>query len=154
MNGYVVTKGGDPAGFSNPLYKEVAMQQGAWLLNYTRYPFAMSAPSVGFLGALVAFLFARFGQSRFAFIASSFSIIGVIASIGVSMFPFILPSSNNYKSSLLVWDSSSTQLTLIIMLITVVIFMPIILIYTAWVYRALRGKITEKLVEENEHRSY
>jgi cytochrome bd ubiquinol oxidase subunit II len=65
------------------------------------------------------------------------------------MFPFILPSSADPKASLTVWDASSSHLTLFIMLIAVVIFLPIVLAYTAWVYRVLHGKITPKMFETN-----
>lgn len=58
------------------------------------------------------------------------------------MFPFILPSSVDPRSSLTVWDSSSSHLTLFIMLVGAVIFMPIILAYTSWVYRVLWGRST------------
>ena len=55
-----------------------------------------------------------------------------------------MPSSTDPGSSLTVWDASSSHLTLGIMLVVVVIFLPIILIYTAWVYRVLRGKVNFK----------
>ena len=57
------------------------------------------------------------------------------------MFPFILPSSIHPSASLTVWDSSSSHLTLFIMLVCAVIFMPIILAYTSWVFSILRGKV-------------
>jgi cyd operon protein YbgT len=78
-------------------------------------------------------------------------ILGVISSVGLTMFPFILPSSS-IRSSLTVWDSSSSHLTLFIMLVVTVIFMPIILAYTAWVYKVLWGKVTEADVTEQRHR--
>ena len=65
------------------------------------------------------------------------------------MFPFILPSSAAPDASLTVWDASSSQMTLFIMLIAVVIFLPIVLAYTAWVYRVLRGKVTPQTLEAN-----
>lgn len=143
MTGYQVTGGIDPFGYSNPLHKAVIPTIGAWIINYSIYPFFMLAPALGFIGAIMAFLTANLGNARLAFIASGLSIIGVIATVGVSMFPFILPSSTNLTSSLLVWDASSSELTLLIMLFAVIIFMPIILLYTAWVYRAMSGKVRE-----------
>ncbi len=58
------------------------------------------------------------------------------------MFPFILPSSLDPRSSLTVWDSSSSHMTLFIMLVVVLIFLPIIFLYTAWVYRVLWARST------------
>jgi cytochrome d ubiquinol oxidase subunit II len=36
----------------------------------------------------------------------------------------------------------------------VLIFLPVILVYTSWVYRVMRGKVTEQQVEENQHTLY
>ena len=69
------------------------------------------------------------------------------------MFPFILPSSLDPRSSLTVWDASSSQTTLSVMLIAAVIFVPIIIAYTGFVYRVLRGRVTGRQVEA-DHESY
>ena len=148
--GYQVVSGFSSSGYSNPLHKEVMASVGAWAQNYTLYPLSLYVPMLGFAGACMAMLMARIGNSRLAFLCSSLSIIGVIGTVGVSMFPFILPSSNNLASSLLVWDASSSQLTLMMMLVAAIIFLPIILLYTSWVYYALRGKVTERVVEKNK----
>ena len=58
------------------------------------------------------------------------------------MFPFILPSTVDARSSLTLWNSSSSATTLFIMLVTTVIFLPIVLAYTAWVYKVLWGRTT------------
>lgn len=145
--GYQVLTTVDHFGYSNPLQKQVGMEVGAWLKNYTLYPWTMALPALGFLGALSAFMFSPYGRGYFAFISSSISIIGIIGTVGVSMFPFILPSSSQPSASLLVWDASSSQLTLLVMLFATVIFLPLILLYTSWVYRALRGKVDETEVK-------
>jgi cytochrome d ubiquinol oxidase subunit II len=58
------------------------------------------------------------------------------------MFPFILPSSIDPRSSLTVWNASSTHLTLFVMMIVTAVFLPLILLYTAWVYKVLWGRST------------
>ena len=90
------------------------------------------------------------GMEGAAFVASSAAVAGVVAAPGLAMFPFILPSSTPPDHGLTVWDSSSSQLTLLIMLVATVVFMPIIIVYTAWAYRVLRGKVTEADVEKGE----
>ncbi|KTD35903.1 cytochrome d ubiquinol oxidase subunit II [Legionella nautarum] len=132
-------------GPSNPTYKEVILQTGAWFNNYKAYPITMLVPLLALFSAFLAFIFAR--KTILAFVLSGISVGTIIATVGVSMFPFILPSSSNPKFSLLVWDSSSSQLTLFIMLIVTAIFLPIILAYTAWVYRVLGGKVTESSIK-------
>ncbi len=66
------------------------------------------------------------------------------------MFPFLLPSSSDPRSSLTVWDASSSRLTLWIMLIATAIFLPVILCYTSWAMRVMRGKVTLAHVESGE----
>lgn len=148
--GYRVVSDVDHFGYSNPLHKEVIAEVGAWARNYTLYPLSKMVPVLGLVGALLALLTAGKGSSRLAFVCSGLSIMGVIGTVGVSMFPFILPSSNNLASSLLVWDASSSQLTLLVMLCSVIIFLPIVLLYTSWVYRAMSGKVTDRTVAGNK----
>lgn len=142
----------NPVGPSNPLHKTVVHQIGNWLLNYQHYPLFWAAPALGFFGAIFSILLSnRFTKT--AFTASGLSIIGIIATVGLTLFPFLLPSSSNPSMSLTVWDGSSSQLTLFIMLIATLIFLPIILLYTAWVYRILRGKVNEQTIalEDNAY---
>ena len=56
--------------------------------------------------------------------------------------------------SLTVYDAVSSHRTLNLMFIAVVVFLPIVLAYTSWVYRVLRGKITEKRIQEETHSVY
>ena len=139
-------------GQSNPLYKTVLRTAGAWFTNYSTIQWSIIAPSLGFGGAILAIILAK--QSRWAFICSAISITGIIATVGISMFPFILPSSSNPSQSLMVWDSSSSQMTLWIMLVATVILLPIVLVYTAWVYHVLRGKVTVDYIVNNKDTVY
>lgn len=152
INGYVLTGTVPHDGPSNPTYKNVISQLGAWFANYKEYPITIAVPALCIGSALLAILFAR--MAKLAFVLSAISVGSLIATVGVSMFPFILPSSTNPKFSLIVWDSSSSQLTLFIMLTVTVVFLPIVLAYTAWVYRVLRGKVTEQSVMANQDSAY
>ena len=82
--------------------------------------------------------------------AVCFAQAGVILTGGFGLFPFLMPSSTDPRSSLTVWDASASRLTLFIMLIAVLVFMPAVLAYTAWVFRVLRGKITVAHVRSRE----
>jgi Cytochrome bd terminal oxidase subunit II len=68
---------------------------------------------------------------------------------GFSAFPFLLPSSIGPNASLTIWGSSSSRLTLLFMLFATEVVMPIILAYTAFVYRVLRGLVMMADVGEN-----
>lgn len=133
-------------GPSNPLHKNIITQTGAWYHNYLQYPFLILFPIGGISCMFLAIIFAR--KAIFAFMLSACAVAAIIATFGVSMFPFLLPSSTQPNQSLLVWDSSSSQTTLFIMLIATVILLPIILLYTAWVYRVLRGKVTIQAISD------
>ncbi len=151
IKGYLLAKPMIHYGPSNPVGKMVTREVGAWCLNFTKYHILIILPVLGFLGSVMAFLFTKF--NKFSFFNSSLSIIGIIGTVGVSMFPFLLPSSSNPGMSLLVWDASSSHMTLGILLFVAVIFIPIILIYTSWVYHVLKGKINEEEIL-NDHMSY
>lgn len=134
---------------SNPLGKTVARQAGAWLANYGTMPWTMIAPALGVLGAALAALASWLRLRLPAFLASGASVAGVVATAGVSMFPFILPSSADPASSLTVWDASSSRTTLLVMLIAVILILPVVLAYTAFIYRVLRGTVTAGQVESD-----
>jgi cytochrome d ubiquinol oxidase subunit II len=139
---------------ANPLLKNVIGAPGLWLANYSTYPWMMAAPVIGVLGGLAALLLAGSRFEKAAFLSTSLLIIGVILTAGFSMFPFIMPSSLDGRSSLTVWDSTSSAMTLEIMLVAVIVFLPVVLIYTSWVYRVMRGKVTAAALEENRHTMY
>jgi cytochrome bd ubiquinol oxidase subunit II len=147
--GYHITSAIDPAGPSNPLRMTTEHLAGGWLANETAYPWTIFAPLLGFVGALVALLGIRLRSEAPAFAGSVFSVIGIIATVGLSMFPFILPSAIDPHSSLTIWNASSSESTLLLMLIATVIFLPLILIYTAWVYRIMWGRVTREDVATN-----
>jgi cytochrome d ubiquinol oxidase subunit II len=138
----------------NPLAKTVEISPGAWMTNYETYSWSMLLPALAFLGAIIAIFWSMFNAPALAFIASSMSIVGVIMTVGMAMFPFVMPSSTNPSHSLIVWDSASSYLTLTIIFWASVIFIPIIVFYTSWVYSVLRGKITVQHIRENEYTSY
>ena len=150
IKGYSVTSVVDHAGPSNPLRKTVETSLGVWMANYRTMPWTVAAPALGLAGPLLSALFFMRKSAAGAFIASSVGLLGIIATPGLAMFPLILPSSLDPKASLSVWDSSSSQLTLFIMLIAVVIFLPIVLAYTTWVYHVLHGKVSERMFETNK----
>ncbi|WP_413993410.1 cytochrome d ubiquinol oxidase subunit II [Labrys okinawensis] len=139
-------------GPSNPLLKTVTRVSGGWLTNYGAMPWTIAAPLLAVVGALGAVLLLGVRQHILAFVASALGVAGTIATAGLSVFPFLLPSSLDPNASLTVWDASSSRLTLGIMLFATAIFLPIILVYTAWVYRVLRGRVTlEQIADTSAH---
>ncbi|ARO13565.1 cytochrome d oxidase subunit II [Ketogulonicigenium robustum] len=151
VGGYQVTSTFAPDGPSNPLGKTVAVAGGAWFANYAAHPWTIIAPVLGLLGPLVVLLALQLRREILAMAGSAMAILGIIASVGLSMFPFILPSSIQPEASLTVWDSSSSHMTLFIMLVVTAIFLPLICAYTTWAYKLLWGKVREKDITDGGH---
>ncbi|WEJ57642.1 cytochrome d ubiquinol oxidase subunit II [Devosia sp. FJ2-5-3] len=149
MNGYVVTSVIDPNAPINPLSKTVELVQGGWLANYGTYPWMIAAPVIALAGLIVAVLGLRADWKWTAYLAAGAAIFGIVATAGLSIFPFFLPSSTMPEAGLTLWDASSSHLTLFIMLVATAIFLPIILLYTAWVFRVMRGTVSTDSLSKN-----
>ena len=144
--GYAVVGPVITDGASNPLYKQVA-QGGSWFAGYMQYPWFWVAPLLALVSAVgVQTLIGR--RSIAGFIASSLMVGGTIASAGFALFPFLLPSSLDPRSSLTVWDASSSRGTLQLMLLVSAVLLPIVILYTSWVYRVMRGRVTLEQVRK------
>ena len=152
--GFEITSAIDPNGPSNPLAKTVAAAPGLWFANYAAHPWTMIAPALGFVGAALAFIALKMKGEISALLASFISIFGIISTVGVSMFPMILPSNIQPGASLTVWDSSSSHMTLFIMLVVTIIFLPIVLAYTTYVYKVLWGKVDTKEIADGSGHAY
>jgi cytochrome d ubiquinol oxidase subunit II len=138
----------------NPLAKTVEIAEGAWLTNYSLYPWMRFAPIMGLVGAAATILLALRNRPGLGFVTSSLTMAGVILTAGFSMFPFIMPSNSIPASSLTVWDAPSSHLTLTVMFWAAMIFVPIIILYTTWTYRAMWGRVTVEHIREHDHDSY
>jgi cytochrome d ubiquinol oxidase subunit II len=152
--GYRIAAGAIAGAAPDPLAKTVLAAPGAWLDNYARWPLAGLLPALGLAVPLLLAILPR-ARAQFAlFLCSALGVASVVGTMGVSLFPFLLPSSSEPSSSLTVWDASSSQRTLWIMLLATGLFLPIVLAYTAWVYRVLRGRVTVAHVEANPDSTY
>jgi cytochrome d ubiquinol oxidase subunit II len=139
---------------ADPLAKTVLAMPGAWLDNYARWPMTRALPALGLVAPLALVLLARSRNHMTLFLCSAAGVAGVVGTMGVSLFPFLMPSSSEPNSSLTVWDASSSQRTLWIMLLATAVFLPVVLAYTAWVYRVLRGRVTVAHVDANPDTTY
>ncbi|AHN28036.1 Cytochrome d ubiquinol oxidase subunit II [Snodgrassella alvi wkB2] len=155
INGYSMVEGSYLPGASpDPLNKQVVSATGAWMNNYQQYPLLLVIPVLAYVGFIVAWLLAKGGKNFVAFWFSALGLGGVISTAGVSMFPFIMPSNTDLRSSLTVWDASSSEFTLKVMLVVALIFVPLMLCYTSWCYRVMRGKVTTDMIRKNDHSLY
>ncbi len=134
-----------------PLQQTVATITGAWQARFVTKPILWMVPLFGFVGMLGALLAARTGRSHLGWWLGALAWIGVIGTAGISLFPFLLPSSSDPSISLTVWNSSSSRLTLLWMLGFAMVFVPLILWYTSWAFWVMRGKVRAEQVAGDEH---
>lgn len=149
--GYQVTNTVAPDGPANPRLTETVREGGAWLANYGQYPWMILAPVLGFGGAGLALYGLRSNSEALTFVGSKLSVVGIISTVGLSMFPFILPSSIDPNASLTVWNASSSHTTLFVMLIVTALLLPIVLAYTAWAFKVMWGRVTTEQVESGDY---
>ncbi|QGH60060.1 cytochrome d ubiquinol oxidase subunit II [Serratia proteamaculans] len=154
IDGYVITSTLNTMAESNPMRKEVAHQAGAWLINFNKYPLLWALPALGVVLPLFTVLFSRWSKDALAFVTSSLTIACVILTAGVTMFPFVMPSSTVPNISLTMWDATSSLLTLQVMTVVAAIFVPIVLAYTSWSYYKMFGRLDKNFIENNKHSLY
>jgi cytochrome bd ubiquinol oxidase subunit II len=154
IDGYRIVAMPDPGTVVTPLDKTVEVTADGWQQNFAKWPLTLAAPVVAFTGALLAMILSAAGRPGFAFIFRGFSVAGVIMTAAVAMFPFVLPSSTVPNVSLTAYDAVSSHRTLNLMFIAVAVLLPIVLAYTTWAYRVMRGKITEEKIQRETHSAY
>lgn len=154
IDGYVLKSVIDTSAPSVIFGKEVATETGAWMNNFKNYPILWIFPAIGALCPLLVIITSKAGRCAWSFVFSSLTQVGVIMTFGISMFPFIMPSTVDANLSLTMWDATSSQLTLQIMTIVAIIFVPIVLSYTAWSYYKMFGRLNDSFIEDNKHRLY
>jgi len=154
LEGYHVTSVINENGVSNPLAKFVKRGEGLWLDNYQHIPALWAIPVLVFVAGGLTIWLSKKDQPGWAFISSATAIAGIILTAAVSMFPFLIPSNISLNSSLTIWDASSSQRTLQIMFWATVIFLPSVLLYTRWVFKVLRGKVTVQQIQQQPYHFY
>jgi len=152
LPGFAISSPPVHGGASNPMLKTVALAHGGWFSNFRSQPALWAIVALAYLGAAAATVFRR--RPILAFCGSAFVVASTVATAGVALFPFLLPSSDNPAMSLTVWDASSSKLTLAIMLGAVVLILPIVLAYTTFVYYVLRGPVKPETITDDPHTSY
>lgn len=154
LDGYRITSPINTNIVANLLAKTVTKESGLWLANYGTYPGLLLSPLLAIAcTGLVVFLSAK-RYTGWAFLTSCIVVVCVIVTGAGSMFPFLIPSSISPTSSLTVWDASASRYTLHILFLATVLMMPVVIAYTTWVYRVMRGKVTVEDIQKNKNVLY
>jgi cytochrome d ubiquinol oxidase subunit II len=110
--------------------------------NYLRYPVLFLILAVAVLALVSIKLSLAKGSLWAAWFSSAVTIASTTFWGVIGLFPNMLPSSLHPAFSLTAHNASSSPLTLTIMLVVALIFVPIVLAYQIWVYTLFRGKVS------------
>ena len=116
--------------FATPLYD-----------NYLAHPVLFLVILVTVLALLGIKLFLIKNAPFKAWFASALTIVGATFYGVIGLYPNMFPSSIDAGYSLTALNSSSSPLTLKIMLIVVLIFIPIVIGYQVWAYKLFSTKV-------------
>lgn len=116
--------------------------------NYLARPYWILVPLLAVASLLGVRIAHSRGRALGAFVASCATIVLVIATGLVGLFPNLIPSSLDPGSSLTIYNSSSGPYTLRLMSIVAAIFVPIVIVYQFLVFRFFRAKVTRTEVAE------
>jgi cytochrome d ubiquinol oxidase subunit II len=119
--------------FATPLYS-----------NYLNNPILFAVILITVL-ALLGIKFFLVKQAYFkAWFSSALTIVGATFYGVIGLYPNMFPSNIDAAYSLTAHNSASSPLTLKIMLVVVIIFVPIVLAYQIWSYNLFKGKVTKE----------
>ena len=117
--------------------------------NYLAVPALWVFPLLALAGLLASRVLLRAGKLVYAWAASGLFILGVTFFGVLGMFPGMIISSMSPEWSVTAFNSASSPLTLKIMLGVALVFVPIVLIYQAWVYVTFSGKVTQAVLDDD-----
>ncbi len=113
------------------------------LINFLEKPFLIVFPMVFFVGIIGTFLIQKVKKPIYSFLFSSLIIVGGITSSLASMFPVVLPSTNDINESLTIYNTATSDYGLSVSVSWVVVGMILLALYFLFQKRMLNGKIDD-----------
>lgn len=151
LDGWVLVSHPGEAVTQTPLQQQVLLQRGAWQANFMRHPLLWLVPAGAVLGMLGALACLYRGRARAAWRLGVLAWVGVLGTAGASLFPFILPSSTHPQHSLTLWNAASSSGALLWMSGFTAVLLPLVLCYTRWCFRVMRGSVDSDEIEASDH---
>ncbi|MDO8736263.1 MAG: cytochrome d ubiquinol oxidase subunit II [Thermoleophilia bacterium] len=106
--------------------------------NYRDQPLWVIVPLTAVAALLSVKVLARAGKYFASFMASCLTIMTVVFTGVIGLYPNMIPSSVDPAANLTIYNSSSSTYTLQIMTVVAVVFVPLVIAYQLWVYRIFR----------------
>lgn len=119
--------------------------------NYLATPLLFAVPAVAVVALLAVGHFTRRLEAAKAFAASCVTIVMVVFTGVIGLFPNLIPSSLDPKYNLTIFNSSSSIYTLKIMTVVALIFVPIVILYQIWTYKIFSERLSAEEIVKDEH---
>jgi len=117
--------------------------------NFLAAPVLLIIPIVAVSSLVLIRVSAGKGLFGRAFLFSCLTIVFVVFTGVAGLFPNLLPSNIDPASNLTIYNSSSSLMTLQIMTVVALVFVPIVIAYKIWVYRVFRAPVSEGEITGN-----
>jgi cytochrome d ubiquinol oxidase subunit II len=118
--------------------------------NYLANPILFAIPAVAVVALLATRMFMALAAWWKAWISSALTIVGTVMFGVVGLYPNLIPSSLDPRYSMSVTNSSSSPLTLKIMLVVALTFVPMVIAYQVWVHFLFKDKLDDDEVAYEE----
>jgi cytochrome d ubiquinol oxidase subunit II len=119
--------------------------------NYTAHPLLFAVPLLAVLALVGVKVLLSSDHRLAAFLSSCATIVLVFATGLAGLFPNLIPSRLDPAAGLTIYNSSSGPVTLRVMTVVALVFVPIVIVYQALAYRFFRAKVVpSKSLEETE----
>lgn len=128
--GYSVWAMERPATLCGPGAWVVLANNPGWLANFQAWPAASLAPVLALSGTLMSLFACTHVRPGMALLGSGLTVGATLCSVGVALFPFILPSSVQLSASMTLWSAASDERTLGTLLILASVLLPMLLACT------------------------
>ena len=138
-----------PLAISATVVMAIAMIWTYALDNAGFVPGLLPIAAIVLLGVVI--WLSRGAMFGWAFICTGLTVVAVVAAIFIGMYPNVMTSTIDPAYSLTVFNASSTTLTLQIMSVVALIFVPIVLVYQSWSYWVFRKRVGPRDVTTSAH---
>jgi cytochrome d ubiquinol oxidase subunit II len=103
---------------------------------------------LGAVGVYGIWHFANRNSAWGTFLSSTLAVVGILFAIATALFPFTVPSIYGLEHSMTVWNTAASDKTLMVMTLAAVIAVPIVLAYTAYIYKVFLFKLSPQQLKE------
>lgn len=117
--------------------------------NFMNTPLWFIVPVAGAASLGAVRIYSTFRNYGRAFIASCVTIVMIVFTGIIGLYPNLMPSSIDPDHSLTIFNASSGIYTLKVMTAVVLLFVPVVIAYQIWIYRIFRSRVTDREIEDN-----